>query len=408
MPTRLFRSSILSFASLASAALLCAASSTPPETLPQINRPARAKQLRDEAAKVAEQIKPLNEILKPFDAKAAALREQSAQWSTQAAGYDAEATQLERSGQGLQDPAPKVQAAAGNLRNAANTIRTMQPAIAGALGGNQSGKADDVVRAAGIDLPGLAASLDQCAQALAGNDTPDKLQTEIDRLDTSVLKPLQASLLRVRKTHDDYDRHYRTFDAAVAKKNAEIAYWQGEREKHHANMEEAERRCAASAKVVLGVSICTDLASKAWFIQAQTGAAQADIAIGLAQTDIAMTESQRIGDRISMSLASFADKFINDQISGVDRQIQPLRDARATLLALRDSAAKQPLAKEKRDLATAAKTKAAALRTELAGVYTPVADRVKERDALTTRRNSLLRQADLIERPPVRGSGKLG
>ncbi len=373
-----------------------AAAEAPPGPPPHINRNARAKVLRAEAAKYADQIKPLDEILKPLDAKAAELRWQGSLWDNQAATYRAEADQLELSGHDLQDPASKIQTAANNFRGTASTLRTLRQAVAAGAGGDSGSVLDQVVGATGVDLPSLARTLEDSAQALNGA-TAEKLQTEIDRLDQGVVVPLQRAHDRVETARAGYEQRFRALDPDIAKKNDEIAGWQTERKKHEANMEEAERRCAASAKVVLGVSICTDLTSKAWFFQAQAGVGQADTAIGLAQLDIALTEGRRLNDRVGLMLSTAEEQWFDSRIAEVERQIQPLRDARATLLARREKTANAPVAKQKRALAATATAQSAALRTELAHVYQPLADKAKERDQLIMRRGALLQQAADLE-----------
>ncbi len=377
------------------------------EPLPVIKRAERAKVLRDEADKLTPQIEALNALLKPLDAKAAELKAQANAWSTQAAAYQNEAATLERSTQPAGDPKAKVQNAASSLQAAANGLRSIRDTVA-SFGGNGQ-QVDAAMRATGIDLNRVSSALTSTTQSLnASAASAEQLQAKIDELENNVLRPLKNARANVEQARAEAEQRYRKFDPDVAKKNDEIRYWQGEREKHSANMEEAERRCAASAKVVLGVSVCTDLQSKAWFFQAQAGVAQADTAISLAQAAIGAIELQRIGDAISLRLSSAAETALDAKIAEVERQIQPLRDAKAMLLAIRDNAPKQEMARQKRALANDANAKAAAYRQQGDAVYHPLADKKQERDQLSAQRSRLQNQARMIEHPITRRGQKFG
>lgn len=368
------------------------------EKLPKMDRAALAKTLRAEAAKLADQIKPLDAILKPYDLKAAMLRDESARWKAEAAAFDAEAAEIERSSNAVSDPRPNVQQAAASLRNSAGAVRNVRNVMAAAAGHEMPGRLDEIARATGVDIGALAGALENSAQGVAAASSAEMLQAEITRLNEKVLRPLKDGSARAEQSRRAHAERYARLDPDVKKKSDEIGYWMAERDKHHANMAEAERRCAASAKDIgMGIIVCTDLQSKAWFLQAQTGAAQADAAINLAHASIAGFELQRVGDRIGMVASAALTNTLDAQIASVEQKILVLENSRATLVAMRNNAAKQPVAKQKRELAASARSKAAASEAAIPAVYQPVADMAKARNDLQQQRSALVKKADGFE-----------
>jgi prefoldin subunit 5 len=370
----------------------------------------RAAVLKKEAAQYDAQIKVLNDLLKPWDDQAAELRRQADAWAKEAAGYRDEASRIERNTQQVQDPAPRIQQTAARLRDAGTSLRGTRNQLVSAFGADKAGAVDAVLKQQGIDLDALAGALTGAGDKLAPGATADQLDGQIARLEHDVLDPLKVLRKTAQASYDESKRHFDAAQPPIDKKMAEITWWEGEREKHQRNANQAADEYNQSCRTFLGITTCTNLGAWAWYVQASTGVAQADSAIGLDWADINVRELSRVGDRLEMNVLASTGNVLQQKIDDVERQVQSLKDASAAVRALADNKAKAGVVQQKRQLAAQADFRAEAARKDTGAIYQPVAGQVTERQSLTKRRDGLLKQARELEQPPrLRGGGnKLG